>query len=74
MRLPATPAAAPLLLGLGVTELSAPLPAVPLVKQTIRSVDMDACTRLADDALACSTGQEVRDLLRTASVNPDGRK
>jgi multiphosphoryl transfer protein len=58
------PAAVPLLLGLGVTELSAPLPAVPLVKQTIRTVDMDACRRLASEALVCSTGHEVHDLLQ----------
>ena len=58
------PAAVPLLLGLGVLELSAPLPAVPLVKVTVRNVDMDACRRLATEALACSTGQEVRDLLQ----------
>ncbi len=56
-------AAVPLLIGLGVTELSAPLPAVPLVKQTLRSVTMDRCVQLAYDALSCSTGQEVRELL-----------
>jgi phosphoenolpyruvate-protein phosphotransferase len=56
-------AAVPVLVGLGVTELSAPLPAVPLVKQTLRSMTMEHCVQLAYDALACSTGQEVRELL-----------
>lgn len=57
------PAVVPLLLGLGVNELSAPLPAVPLVKQTVRAVDMDECTRIADKALRCSTGFQVREVL-----------
>ncbi len=56
-------ASAPLLMGLGVTELSAPLPAVAVVKQTVRGVRLDRCIQLANDALACSTGQEVRNLL-----------
>ena len=56
-------AAVPLLLGLGVTELSAPLPAVPLVKQKIRSLTMADCCQLADKALACSTAHQVRELL-----------
>ena len=57
------PIAVPLLLGLGVTELSAPLPAVPLIKETIRTLDLDDCRRLARQALACPSGQRVRDLL-----------
>jgi phosphoenolpyruvate-protein phosphotransferase len=56
-------AAVPLLVGLGVRELSAPLPAVPLVKQAIRSISVDKCESLARTALACSTGQEVRALI-----------
>jgi phosphocarrier protein FPr len=57
------PIAVPLLLGLGVTELSAPLPAVPLIKETIRTLDLDDCRRLARQALACPSGERVRDLL-----------
>ena len=45
------PAAVPLLLGLGVTELSVPLPSVPLVKQTIRRWELAGCRRLAEQAL-----------------------
>lgn len=61
------PAAVPLLLGLGVTELSAPLPAVPLVKETVRDCDMAECRRLAEAALACATVLEVRGLLTQGS-------
>jgi phosphocarrier protein FPr len=57
------PEAVPLLLGLGVTELSVPLPAVSLVKQIIRQWEMARCRRLAEEALACPHAQAVRDLL-----------
>jgi phosphoenolpyruvate-protein kinase (PTS system EI component) len=57
------PAAVPLLLGLGVRELSAPLPAVALVKETVRHNDLAACRRLAEQALACNSAAEVRALL-----------
>ena len=52
--------AVPLLLGLGVTELSVPLPAVALVKQSIRQTDMFHCRQLAESALRCSSAEEVR--------------
>ena len=55
--------AVPLLLGLGVTELSAPLPAVPLVKEAVRQCDTDQCRRLALLAIRCRTAPCVRALL-----------
>lgn len=57
--------AVPLLLGLGVTELSAPLPTVPRVKQTIRECEMIQCRQLAESALRCNDADEVRSLLAT---------
>lgn len=57
--------AIPLLLGLGVTELSAPLPTVPRVKQTIRECDMIQCRQLAESALRCNDADDVRALLRS---------
>jgi phosphocarrier protein FPr len=57
------PKAAPLLLGLGVTELSAPLPAIPLIKQTVRRWDMARCRQLARHALRCHSAQAVHELL-----------
>ena len=56
-------AAAPLLVGLGVTELSAPAAAIPGLKQTIREWRMDACRALAEKALACESADAVRTLL-----------
>ena len=56
--------AVPLLLGLGLEELSMNAPAIPDVKEAIRSVTMDDCTALAQKALAAGSGDEVRELLK----------
>lgn len=61
-------AALPLLLGLGLTEISAPLPAVPLLKDAVRQWQLPACRALAQQALTCGTAQEVRDLLGPAGA------
>ena len=57
------PQLVPLLLGLGVDELSAPPPAVPLIKAAVRELDLAACQALAARALALGTAAEVRALL-----------
>jgi phosphoenolpyruvate-protein phosphotransferase len=57
------PVAAPLLIGLGVTELSVPLPAVPQIKETVRRVTVAHCRELAADALACDSVAAVRACL-----------
>jgi phosphotransferase system enzyme I (PtsI) len=60
------PLAVPLLLGLGVDELSVPVTQIPDIKQMIRITDMQMAEGLAATALATGSGQEVRHLLRTA--------
>jgi multiphosphoryl transfer protein len=60
------PDATPLLLGLGVRELSMGGPSIALVKRAVRNVDLPVARALADDALACATAGEVRELLRSA--------
>jgi phosphocarrier protein FPr len=55
--------ATPLLLGLGVRELSMASPAIPAVKQAVRSTALDDARSIASRALACSTAAEVRALL-----------
>jgi phosphocarrier protein FPr len=62
--LAADPLAAPLLVGLGVRELSMSAPAIPHVKRAIRATDLAAARELADRALGLSSGDEVRALLR----------
>lgn len=57
------PRAAALLIGLGVTELSATPGAVPAVKAAVRGVTMAAARALAVRALAASSAAEVRALL-----------
>jgi phosphoenolpyruvate-protein phosphotransferase/dihydroxyacetone kinase phosphotransfer subunit len=57
------PTAVPVLIGLGVTELSANPPAIPAVKQAVRNVDFRAARRLADEALRLASATEVRALV-----------
>ncbi len=57
------PSVQPLLLGLGLNEISVAGPAVPMVKSAIRRVDMDAARTLAAKALQCSRAQEIHQLL-----------
>lgn len=61
------PAAVPILLGLGIDELSVSIPAVPTVKAQVRSLNMADLKLLAARALECSTAQEVRELARQLS-------
>ncbi|HET9862250.1 MAG TPA: phosphoenolpyruvate--protein phosphotransferase [Steroidobacteraceae bacterium] len=59
------PEAVPLLLGLGVTELSVVPGQVPRVKALVRSLHLEDCRKLARRALALSTAAEVRELVRS---------
>jgi phosphoenolpyruvate-protein phosphotransferase len=60
------PQAVPILIGLGIKELSVSIPSIPEVKAQIRSLSMADCVALADKALSVSTFEEVRAL----SPNP----
>ncbi len=55
-------AAVPILLGIGVHELSASLPAIPTVKALIRSWSAADCRALAERVLAAETAADVRAL------------
>jgi phosphoenolpyruvate-protein kinase (PTS system EI component) len=57
------PLAIPVLVGLGVTELSVNPPAVPGIKEAVRQVDSSAATSLAREALRLGSAEEVRALL-----------
>jgi len=61
------PAAAPILIGLGVTELSATPATIPALKAKVRTLTMDQCRALAIRALGCGTAAEVRALLEGAA-------
>jgi phosphocarrier protein FPr/phosphocarrier protein len=55
--------AVPLLVGLGITELSANAPAIPAVKETVREIDTESARDLAEQALNLSSAAEVRQLV-----------
>jgi phosphocarrier protein FPr len=55
--------AVPLLVGLGIDELSVSLPAIPAVKAQIRRLSHAICRELAQRALNCATAEEVRALI-----------
>jgi phosphocarrier protein FPr len=57
------PAATPLLLGLGVRELSMSAPAIAVVKAAVRATDLERAEALAQSALEASSTEEVRGLL-----------
>ncbi len=57
----ADPVAVPILVGLGVDELSVNVPAVPAVKARIRAMSYEQARALAARALSCTTAAEVRE-------------
>jgi phosphoenolpyruvate-protein kinase (PTS system EI component) len=65
--LAADPAAVPLLLGLGVTELSVVPGAIPATKETVRGLHLERCRALAQRALELATAPQVRALVSTAT-------
>jgi phosphocarrier protein FPr/phosphocarrier protein len=62
--LAATPEAVPILIGLGVTELSVPPAAISEIKALVRALDVGSCRELAAQALAAADAQAVRRLVQ----------
>ncbi|WJF89974.1 phosphoenolpyruvate--protein phosphotransferase [Paraburkholderia bonniea] len=58
------PLAAPLLIGLGVTELSVDPVSVPGIKARVRKLDYPLCRQRAQDVLALESAQAVRAVSR----------
>jgi phosphoenolpyruvate-protein phosphotransferase len=58
------PLAVPLLVGLGVTELSVDPVSVPAIKARVRKLDYQQCRQRAQDALALDSAQAVRTASR----------
>lgn len=59
------PVAAPILIGLGITELSMPSAAIAEVKAVIRTLSPEACRKLGAEALAQDSAGAVRALSNT---------
>ena len=60
------PLAVPVLVGLGVRELSVAPAAVPQVKAQVRTLDLESCRSLATEALAAKDSAAVRQLVAEA--------
>lgn len=59
--------ATPILVGLGVDELSLNPAGIPRIKSIIRDLTMESARALAEKALRCETSAEVRALVRESS-------
>jgi len=57
------PQAVPVLIGMGVDELSVSVPAIPSIKAEVRDWSMSDCEQLAEQALNCDSGADVRELV-----------
>jgi phosphocarrier protein FPr len=57
------PSAVPILIGIGVDELSVSLPVIPAVKAQVRTLRLDDCKKLAERALAADSAEQVRALV-----------
>lgn len=63
--LAAEPLATALLVGLELDELSVPSPAIPELKDRVRSLRLSDCRAVAEGALAQPSAEKVRDLLKS---------
>ena len=59
----------PLLVGLGLDELSMGSPAIPATKARLAQLDSRACRQLLNQAMACRTSLEVEHLLAQFRMN-----
>ncbi len=65
-------AAVPVLVGLGVDELSVDLPLIPTVKARVRTLSLSACRETARLALEAEDGAAIRALVATRHGGPGG--
>ena len=56
----------PILIGLGVKELSVAIPSVPTIKERVRSLSHEECREIAVGCLEAADGAEVRRILEGA--------
>jgi phosphoenolpyruvate-protein kinase (PTS system EI component) len=56
--------AVPVLIGLGVDELSVSVPLIPTIKATVRELDLADCQSIARQVLGLEEAAQVRDALR----------
>ena len=61
--------ALPILLGLGIDEISVSISALAKVKALIRTLSLPDCKKIAQVALQCTTAAEVRHKIKQLSNN-----
>ena len=61
------PAAAPILVGLGIDELSVSIKGIPQIKAAVRRQSLAECRRTAEAVLSMATAREVRQYLAAQS-------
>jgi phosphocarrier protein FPr/phosphocarrier protein len=66
------PTAIPLLIGLGVRELSVVPAAIAAIKHQVRTLDVRDCAALAARALEARSAADVRSLVAEAKLSPGG--
>jgi phosphoenolpyruvate-protein phosphotransferase/dihydroxyacetone kinase phosphotransfer subunit len=66
----ADPLAVPVLVGLGVSELSVNPPAIPATKEAVRHVNTETAGPLAREALRLSSSEDVRALVAGHAAEP----
>lgn len=59
----------PLLIGLGIEEISVPAPEIPLIKERISRLSVSECHNLLSQVLEC---RQIEDLERLLDREPDG--
>jgi phosphocarrier protein FPr len=57
------PEAVPVLIGLGIHELSVSVPAIASTKARVRALSLDDCRKTAEEALRAADGTEVRAIV-----------
>ncbi len=62
------PQAVPILIGLGITELSVSVPVIPAIKAQVRALSLAHCRDLAQQALNLASAAQVRDLVPMEEV------
>jgi phosphoenolpyruvate-protein kinase (PTS system EI component) len=70
----ADPAAVPILIGLGVRELSVVPAAIPALKRQVGDLDIRECAALAARALEAESAADVRALVARAKTAPGGSR
>ncbi|HEV7844002.1 MAG TPA: putative PEP-binding protein, partial [Pyrinomonadaceae bacterium] len=59
-----TPAYATILIGLGATELSMTISAIPRVRRTVAGITVREAKEIAESCLDCETADDVEELVR----------